>query len=68
MADIKIIPLPPAQARTWEMVPIEWADIPRIGVHGLVLRALKDRGIVQTRWREPRASAAQWRRTPPGAA
>lgn len=60
MADINVVPMPRAQAQIYNMVPVEWADIPRIGVADMLLGALRDRGLVETRWRN--ATVRQWRR------
>jgi hypothetical protein len=55
--------LPPAQARVFAMVPAGWATMPPIGVHELILRALKERGVVETKWD---GSVRKWRRVPCG--
>lgn len=62
MTDRESDTLPPAQARTLEMVQIQWRDIPQIGVHGMLVSALKDRRLIETRWRTP--GVRQWRRVP----
>lgn len=60
-------PMPAAQGEAFAMAPVDWADIPlgrdydRIGaVHSALLRSLKDRGLVETRWHK---GVQQWRRT-----
>lgn len=68
MADINVQPLPsgsakfPGQAEIYAAVPIKWGWVPRIGVPSLVLRALTDRGLIETCWC---TGGQQWRRTPP---
>jgi hypothetical protein len=52
--------LPPAQAQALSIVPAGWADMPRLGVHEAILYALKDRGLVETRW--SKGNVRQWRR------
>jgi hypothetical protein len=63
MGDVTSPTLPPLQARTYERVPADWAPIPLIGVHELILRSLVDRGIVKTRFHN---HIRQWRRPPAG--
>lgn len=61
VADINVDPMPRAQAEVYAVVPVEWAWVPRIGVPYLILRALRDRGIVETCWC---TGGQQWRRLP----
>lgn len=61
MADINAAPMPGAQAEVYAIVPDGWAWVPRVGVPDLVLRALRDRGIVETVWC---TGGQQWRRLP----
>lgn len=59
MGDVNSTTPPPLQADTFRMVLAEWAAVPRIGVHSLILRSLTERGIVETRWHN---GVHQWRR------
>lgn len=54
--------LHPGQAEIYALVPADWKNMPRLEVPEMILRALKDRGIVETRWRN--LAVRQWRRTP----
>lgn len=51
--------MPPLQAKTFAIVPAKWALIPPTGIHEAILRALTERGLVETRWAD---SGRQWRR------
>lgn len=53
----------PAQARIFATVPDGWANIPFIGVHEAILRALKGRCLVETRYAD--GGVRQWRRVVP---
>jgi hypothetical protein len=55
-------PLPPAQAATFDSCPADWQDAPWFGVHEMILRALKERGLVETRRLD--GKFRQWRRSP----
>lgn len=50
----------PLQARIFARVPAHWSPIPPIGVHEAILRALKDRGVIETQWEN---GIRRWRRT-----
>lgn len=49
----------PLQVKTFAAVPSHWSSIPRIGVHDMIVGALKDRGVIETRWE---VGVRQWRR------
>lgn len=55
-------PLPPAQERVFAMAPAEWATVPPIGVSEMLLRALRDRGLVEVGW-SSRTGGRVWQRT-----
>lgn len=59
-------PLPPAQIDALALCAVDWRAIPfgkaPRGVSEMILRALKDRGAVETRWRD--GASRQWRRSP----
>tara|TARA_R110000868_G_scaffold411706_1_gene707812 strand:+ start:30590 stop:30799 length:210 start_codon:yes stop_codon:yes gene_type:complete len=52
-------PMPPLQAETFASAPAVWRAIPRVGVSEAILRALSERGAVETRWEN---GVRQWRR------
>lgn len=60
-------PMSPAQTEAYERASTNWTDIPLgqdyelIGaVHSAVVDSLKDRGVIETQWRQ---GVRQWRRT-----
>lgn len=56
-------PMPPAQAQTFAEAPADWTELPRVGVSEMILRALRDRGLVEVGW-SSRTGGRVWRRTP----
>lgn len=54
-------PMPPAQQEIYDGAPVGWQTMPRIGVSDAILRALTERGLVETRWKN--GTLRQWRKT-----
>lgn len=63
MADRTVIPMPPEQARVLALVPDKWGRIPSVEakVHDMIVYALRDRGLIETRWD---GNTREWRRAP----